>query len=504
MANRLQLKRGTGAPGSIFYEGEPIFDLGNKALYVGDTGATGTGAGTSIASAETFLASLQILSRATTSNAGAINLYEDADNGTNKVQLIAPATLSGDVVLTLPTNDGDNGQLLKTDGSGNLSFATPFSIGADTGTADSILVGDTVTFSGGEGIDTAVTDGTITISAEIASSTNAGISSFNATDFTVAAGGAVTLNAERVEDIVGVQLVTNGSHTLISASYDDAGDGAIDLTVNDDLSLYDNTTSAFITASSSDSLTNKTFDANGTGNSISNLEVADFAASGITTSGDTIASNDSDAQLPTSAAVIDYVGTQIGNIDLTIDTSADSGTGSVSTSQTFTISGTANEIETSASNQTITIGLPNNVTIGNNLSVTNDLTVSGNLRVVGTAVTFEAQTVRIEDRLLELGLISNAEPTAETTWDTGLVFNWHNGTAAKKSALFWFNNQFITAASDITEVAGSGTADPQITVNSYAPIVSAGLYVGGITAGDQVINSSKEAVNLVFDGGTYS
>lgn len=56
------------------------------------------------------------------------------------------------------------------------------------------------------------------------------------------------LTTEEVQDIVGAQIVTNGSHTLISAAYDDAGDGAIDLTVNNDLSQYDNSTSAFITA----------------------------------------------------------------------------------------------------------------------------------------------------------------------------------------------------------------------------------------------------------------
>ena len=36
---------------------------------------------------------------------------------------------------------------------------------------------------------------------------------------------------EEIEDIAGAQLVTNGSHTGISASYDDAGDGAIDLSL---------------------------------------------------------------------------------------------------------------------------------------------------------------------------------------------------------------------------------------------------------------------------------
>ena len=38
---------------------------------------------------------------------------------------------------------------------------------------------------------------------------------------------------ENIQDIVGAQLVTNGSHTGITASYDDANDAAIDLAVSD-------------------------------------------------------------------------------------------------------------------------------------------------------------------------------------------------------------------------------------------------------------------------------
>jgi hypothetical protein len=61
------------------------------------------------------------------------------------------------------------------------------------------------------------------------------------------------------------------------------------------------------TSSNTLTLTNKTFDANGTGNALSNVEVADFAAAAITTAADTIAGNDSDTQVPTTAAVIDFV-----------------------------------------------------------------------------------------------------------------------------------------------------------------------------------------------------
>ena len=65
----------------------------------------------------------------------------------------------------------------------------------------------------------------------------------------------------------------------------------------------------------------------------------------------------------TKVATTAYVDAQVSTSDL--DFAGDAGTGAVDLdSQTFTIAGTANEIETSASGQTITIGLPSSVTVG--------------------------------------------------------------------------------------------------------------------------------------------
>lgn len=68
--------------------------------------------------------------------------------------------------------------------------------------------------------------------------------------------------------------------------------------------LHDQLVSGTIT------FTNKTFDANATGNSLSNVEVADLSASAVVTEAEGIASNDNDTTLPTSAAVKDFVDTQ--------------------------------------------------------------------------------------------------------------------------------------------------------------------------------------------------
>ena len=90
--------------------------------------------------------------------------------------------------------------------------------------------------------------------------------------------------------------------------------------------------------------------------------------------------------------------------------SGSTGTGTVDLqSQVLSIVGTANEIETSAAGQTLTIGLPNNVTIGQDLVVTRNLTVQG------TASFQNTTNLEVADRFILLASGSN------TTGDGGLV-----------------------------------------------------------------------------------
>src|SRR5210317_2072526 len=56
------------------------------------------------------------------STGGQIKFNEGTNNGSNYVGLKAPNSIASSITFTLPDSDGTNGQILVTDGSGNLSF----------------------------------------------------------------------------------------------------------------------------------------------------------------------------------------------------------------------------------------------------------------------------------------------------------------------------------------------------------------------------------------------
>lgn len=580
MANRLQLKRGTSTPGTIFYEGEPIYDKTGKVLYVGDNGGTGTGAGSAVASAGTYDAVDEMLFTASASGPGNIRLYEDTDNGTNYVAIAASALIASNYTLTLPNGTGSADQVLKTDGSGNLDWVdqtsdfSGFTI-SDGGNTSSITDGNTITFSGGTGITATVTqngdalaytlDTELQALSAVTSAANkvpyftgsgsaavADLSAFgrsliddadaaaargtlgvdaagtdNSTDVSLSgsldyitiSGQTITRNAiDLTADVTGALPISNGGTNATSASNARSNLG---LAIGSDvqafnailadlagltqaankLPFFDSSTTAATTdlsafgrtliddANASAARSTLGVDAAGTDNS------TDVTLAGsldyITISGQTITRNAIDLAADVTGSLPN---SNLANSSITVTD------GSTSTATalggTITFSGTANEVEVSESSGTITVGLPDDVTIAN------DLTVSGNLNVVGTAVTFSVETTKVEDRVFELGLVNGAAPSSATTWDLGVAFNY-NSSGAKKSGLVWLNNQFMAMLSQLSESSDTGNADPQITATAYAPIAADSLYLGGIAAGNQIINNSGAAVNLIFDGGTY-
>jgi len=100
---------------------------------------------------------------------------------------------------------------------------------------------------------------------------------------------------------------------------------------------------------------------------------------------DGIANNDNDTTIPTTAAIIDYVAAQITIEDL--DFTGDSGSGQIDLdSQIFAINGTANEITTVASGQSITFSLNSTgVVLPNNSTATTQTAGDNSTKIATTS-----------------------------------------------------------------------------------------------------------------------
>ena len=145
-----------------------------------------------------------------TSVGGTIKFNEGTNNGTNFVGLKAPNLLSATTTFALPGADGSPGQFLKTDGAGNLEFMTVnqyIDLAGDTGT-DQYNTAETLTFAGGAGMDTVVTDNNVEIQANTLTDSNlsgsAGISNSNLANPTTTLGSSVLTLGATETDIAGL------------------------------------------------------------------------------------------------------------------------------------------------------------------------------------------------------------------------------------------------------------------------------------------------------------
>ena len=170
-------------------------------------------------------------------------------------------------------------------------------------------------------------------------------------------------------------------------------------------------------------------------------------------------------------------GSALTGIASSLNISGSTGNGSVAlATQTLSILGTANEIETVASAQSVTIGLPNDVTIGQ------DLIVSRNLTVFGTASFQHTEDLDIADRFIRLASGSNA------AGDGGIAIQQSNALDAEvfgfdsgntrwgvSSSFDASQNAFTPDAFMALSLVGAGT-DPTVVAARYQ--VKGNMFIG--------------------------
>jgi hypothetical protein len=207
-----------------------------------------------------------------------------------------------------------------------------------------------------------------------------------------------------------------------------------------------------------------------------------------------------------------------------LDITSDSGSGSVDLlTQALSIVGTANEVETSISGQTITIGLPNNVTIGGDLTVggndiksstgdtvltlsgsnasfANNLVIGGNLTVSGTSTIVNSTTVEIGDNIISLngtgatnaGLVVK-DPTSPNTVSGSLLWDTTND--------YWIAGPLGSEKRIAVQNSASLTTNALIYGNASSEIIS----MTAPSAADQYAkwDGSAWTMTNVIDGGTF-
>jgi hypothetical protein len=298
MATVIQIKRssGTAAPSTLKL-GELAYTFGTGTqgnlgdrIFIGEGGVDGNGdannvtviggqyftdqldhvAGTLTASSALLVDSNKAIDEIFVGNnattGGGIKFNEGTNNGSNFIALKSPNAVTTSTTFTLPSGDGSNGQFLKTDGSGNLSFGTvtqTLSIAADSGSNDSVNTGETITFAGDTGLTTTVSDNNISIDLDDTAVTAGSYGSATAIPtFTVDQQGRLT--AAGTASVATSLTIVDESSTattisLLSDTLKITGGAGITTAVTGD-TLSVNLDSNVVTETSTDTLTNKTLD----------------------------------------------------------------------------------------------------------------------------------------------------------------------------------------------------------------------------------------------------
>ena len=535
MATTIQIKRSTGtsAPSSLSAgELAVTFGTGTQSnlgdrLFIGDgstvdviggkffsdmldhTQGTLTASSALTVDSNKAVDDLIVGNHATTG--GSIELKEGTNNGTHHVQLKAPNSLGGDLALTLPGSDGNNGEVLKTNGSGTLSFGT-LAHGDLTGT----LALSALEIDGGTDIGADLADADLFIVDDAAGGTNRKstltrvkkyIYSAISSGATVTNSGALTLANTSVTNAMLAGSIANAklSNSSITIGSDAVALGGTQTDLNGITSLdVDNITIDGNTISSTNSNGNIVLDPNGTG--VINVSSARITSLGTPTGG-------------TDAATKNYVDAQLQGLD--VKNSVRVATTANGTLATAFANGQTVDGITLATNDRILIkdqstGSENGIyTVNASGAPTRATDFDENSEVTGGTFFFVEEGTTNADN----GFVMTNDGTV-TVGTTALVFTQFSGAGqviagdaltksgntlnvgVDDSSIEINSDALRVKASGITNAMLAGSIDLTAKVTGALPVGNGGTGLSSIAKGSVLVANSANTLSALDGGGS--
>ena len=395
----------------------------------------------------------------------------------------------------------------------SISSSNTLTIGDDASTQISIDLDENLDFKGGNSITTTATGDTLTIALdnaitinEISSSDSTGITIKDdlLIDGTIRAEDSGTVNIDGGLSINGAITAVGNITSTGDIEFAALNDGTITITafIDEDSFSSDSQTrlptqqsvKAYVDAQdaniASDSLTftNKTFDVEGTGNSVTNIDVANLKSGVLDT--DITSVSGSDDTLASAKAIKTYVDAQVTAQDL--DVAADSGTAAVDLdSQSFTVTG-GSSITTSATGQAVTVSLDSNIIV-NEISSSDSTGVQiTDVLNVNEISSTDSTAIRIEDNL-------NVHGDLTVTGDITSNGNILTTESISTNVIFSNDSTGVTINDDLL-IAGTIRSEDSTTVNiDGAMSVSGAVASGAITSSGVVTGTGFTIGSAVID-----
>ena len=448
------------------------------------------------------------------------------DTLTNKSISLSTNTITGTLAqFNTAVSDADLVSLAGSETLTNKTLTTPIiSSISNTGTLTLPISTDTLV---GRATTDTLTNKSISLSTNTITGTLAEFNTAVSDADLVSLAGSETLTNKTISggsntiSNIGNSSLTNSNFTLTDDSSTTttislgetlkiAGGSGIDTSISGD-TLTIALESTVVTETSTDTLTNKSISLNtntitGTlaefNTAVSDADLASLAGSETLTNKTISGSSNTLTNISNSSLTN-------SSFTLADDTSS---TTTISLGETLKISGTSNEIETAISGDTITIGLPSNVTIGSNLTVGGDLTVNG------TTTTINSTTLTVDDKNIELASVLT--PTDVTADGAGITikgttdktFNWLDATDSFTSSehidlasgkVFKINNSTVLSS---TEVLGKAIPSGTIVGTSDSQTLTNKTISGSSNTLSNIDNSSltNSSFTIVDDSSTTS